>query len=241
MPAPLTLLLSCEHGGNQVPTEWRALFRGHQSRLNGHSGYDLGALDCARALARRLAAPLLYAVTTRLLVDLNRSPHHPRLFSDITRALPRDAKQKILRRHYLPHRDRVEARIAELIGCGNRVLHVAFHSFTPVLDGVVRNADIALLYDPARRLELRLCRSWQRALARDSAFLVRRNFPYRGVSDGLTRYLRTRFRPDQYAGIELELNQGLLNRRRDDVTALYSLLAGTLRETLRQANGSAAP
>lgn len=226
------LVLSCEHGGNRIPAEWRALFRGQQARLNSHRGYDIGALSCARALARRLDVPLLSAETSRLLIDLNRSPRHPALFSDITRALPRDAKQKIIARHYLPHRDNVEARIAALIEGGARVLHVAVHSFTPTLDGVTRGADIALLYDPARRLELGLCRSWQRALEDACPYIIRRNYPYRGVSDGLTRYLRTRFRPTVYAGIELEVNQRLLTDR-GAAARLYSLLAATLRATLR--------
>jgi hypothetical protein len=36
---------------------------------------------------------------------------------------------------------------------------------------------------------------------------VRRNYPYAGKGDGLTRSLRRRFPPTRYVGIEIELNQ----------------------------------
>ena len=36
---------------------------------------------------------------------------------------------------------------------------------------------------------------------------TRRNYPYRGTGDGLTRYLRSRFDDASYCGIELEINQ----------------------------------
>jgi hypothetical protein len=49
---------------------------------------------------------------------------------------------------------------------------------------------------------------WQAALGtRTPGWVVRRNYPYRGTSDGLTRYLRTRFDDATYSGIELEINQ----------------------------------
>jgi len=44
---------------------------------------------------------------------------------------------------------------------GDRVIHVAVHSFTPTLRGVRRNADVGLLYDPARPGELALARRWR--------------------------------------------------------------------------------
>lgn len=232
MPERLALVLTCEHGGNRIPRPWQALFRGQRPRLDSHQGYDRGALECARVLARRLRAPLVYADISRLLIDLNRSPHHRGLYSDITRRLPPQERRTILERHYAPHRRRVEQLIDRHIRSGRRVLHVAVHSFTPILEGKVRDADIALLYDPGRRLESALCRGWRHALRSDGEFTVRSNYPYRGVSDGLTRHLRTRFPTARYAGVELEINQRLLGRKRT-VDSLQTLLASTLRDLLR--------
>jgi hypothetical protein len=53
-----------------------------------------------------------------------------------------------------------------------------------------------------------LCRRWQLALrVYASALKTRLNYPYLGTADGFTVYLRRRFPPDAYLGIELEINQ----------------------------------
>jgi predicted N-formylglutamate amidohydrolase len=147
---------------------------------------------------------------TRLLADPNRSRHHPRVFSEFTRVLPAVERDRILAQHWAPHRARVEAEVVRGLGAGRRVLHVAVHSFTPVLEGVARATDVGLLYDPARRAERRLCTRWQELLRSEAPDLrVRRNHPYRGTADGLTTALRRRFGP-RYLGIELEVSQKVL-------------------------------
>lgn len=202
------VLVTCEHGGNRVPPRYRSLLAGAHEALASHRGYDAGALALARTLAGELGAPLIAATTTRLLVDLNRSPGHPRLHLEAVRRAPAELRREILARYYFPHRARVEAAIVGMLGRGGRVVHIAAHSFTPQLDGELRRADIGLLYDPARAAERRLCERWQRALGVALPDLtVRRNYPYRGAADGLCTTLRRRFPDERYAGIELEINQ----------------------------------
>jgi len=202
------VLITCEHGGNRIPPRYRPLFAGFEALLHTHRGYDPGALGLARELAEALAAPLFFSTTSRLLIDLNRSVGHPSLYSEATRSAPVTVRREILEKHYLPYRDEVEAHIAAAIARGSRVIHLASHSFTPVLDGEVRNADIGLLYDPARPGEVELCRRWQARLQAQARELkVRRNYPYTGRSDGFTAYLRRRFPAGVYVGIELEINQ----------------------------------
>jgi len=201
-------LITCEHGGNRIPSRYRHLFAGFEELLQTHRGYDAGALALARELASELAAPLFVSTTSRLLVDLNRSIGHPRLYSEATRDAPATIRSEILEGYYLPHRNKVEADIAKAVARGCRVIHVASHSFTPQIDGTVRNADIGLLYDPTRSGELELCRRWKAQLKELAPHLkVRRNYPYAGKSDGLTAYLRCRFPAEVYIGIELEINQ----------------------------------
>lgn len=200
-------LITCEHGGNHIPSRYRHLFTGFEALLQTHRGYDAGALALGRELANVLAAPLFFSTTSRLLIDLNRSISHAGLYSEATRGAPIRVRREILERHYLPYRNMVETDIAEAVAHGRRVIHVASHSFTPVLDGAVRNADIGLLYDPARSEEVELCRRWQTQLALAPNLKVRRNYPYAGKSDGFTAYLRRRFPAEVYIGIELEINQ----------------------------------
>lgn len=208
MTAPLELLVTCEHGGNRLPRAYRRLFRGDARLLESHRGYDAGALDMARYLSRELDAPLESSNVSRLLVDLNRSVGHRNLHSDPVRSLDTSSKNEILRRFYYPHRDRIEQRIAALVARGRVVVHVASHSFTPELQGVVRNADVACLYDPTRVREKRFCHRWLEELSALAPELrLRRNYPYRGRDDGLTRHLRQSFPASRYLGVELEINQ----------------------------------
>lgn len=203
-----TLLISCEHGGNRIPARYGELFAGHEPLLASHRGYDPGALALARELAAALGAALFYTTTSRLLVELNRSPGHPQLFSPMVRALPRAERRRLIERFYRPYRDSLEARVAGEIGRGRRVLHLSCHSFTPVLDGVARRADVGLLFDPSRAWEAAFCAGWQRRLREaDPALRVRRNYPYRGTADSFVKWLRRRFDAASYAGVELEVNQ----------------------------------
>ena len=210
LPPPPALVLSCEHGGNQVPPRWRQLFRDARAALDGHRGWDPGALELARYLAERLDAPLLASSVTRLLVEPNRSLGHPRLFSELTRALPQGERELLVRRYWRPHRERVERAVRDTLGRAGSVLHLGVHTFTPVLDGAVREVAVGVLYDPAREGERAFCRRWLDALREALPDLrCRANAPYRGTSDGLTTYLRT-ILPRGYMGVELEVRQDLL-------------------------------
>ncbi|MGW8313639.1 MAG: N-formylglutamate amidohydrolase [Desulfuromonadales bacterium] len=203
-----SLLLSCEHGGNQVPEPWRQIFQGHEQMLQSHRGYDIGIAAFARWLAGQLQAPLHLAEVTRLLVELNRSPGHPALFSEFSRVLGPSERKRLLESYYHPYREAVIRHIAQLLQTSERVCHVSLHSFTPELNGVVRNADIGLLYDPQRSREKSFCLRWKSIL--DSCpgnWKVRRNYPYRGCADSLVKQLRRRYTEERYLGIELELNQ----------------------------------
>jgi predicted N-formylglutamate amidohydrolase len=149
----------------------------------------------------------LAATVSRLVVDLNRSRGHRSHLSEFTRTLAPEARRALVERYWLPHRQEVERLLAELVAGKQRVLHVAVHAFAPEVRGVVRKADVALLYDPGRPAERALAERWCELLAREGPGLrIRRNYPFRGVSDGLTTHLR-RLHPDRaYAGIELEVN-----------------------------------
>ncbi|MEO8739193.1 MAG: N-formylglutamate amidohydrolase [Casimicrobiaceae bacterium] len=236
------VLVTCEHGGNRIPACYRTLFVGARVLLATHRGYDGGALGMAGALARGLDAPLVTSTVSRLLVDLNRSIGHRALYSDATRGLARAEHERILTLHYLPYRQQVETRVARAVAAGRRVVHISSHSFTPILGGVIRDADVGLLYDPARPGERALAGDWRELLARRIAPLrVRRNYPYQGRNDGLTSHLRKRFAPTRYVGIELEINQKHVDARNRVAAALRRAVIASLREALALAHDRRAP
>jgi predicted N-formylglutamate amidohydrolase len=202
------VLLTCEHGGNRVPAEFSRLFHRHRELLRTHRGYDPGALELARTCARRLKAPLHFATVTRLLVELNRSAGHPSQFSVASSVLSSTERSALLEKHYFPYRQRVEAQIEAAVAKRRRIVHLSFHTFTPQLDGIVRRADIGLLYDPRRQSESAFCGLFKQTLAaRCGQLTIRKNYPYLGKSDGFTTALRKKWDNAVYLGIELEVNQ----------------------------------
>lgn len=230
---PWFTLITAEHGGHEVPPRYRHLFAGQRGLLGSHRGWDPGALDLARRLADGLDAPLVASLVTRLLVDLNRSPTHPRMFSEITRRLPAPDRRALLDGYHRPHGESVEKIVADALAEGARVLHLSTHSFTPVLAGVVRRPDLALLYDPARELERAFAAQWVGALrAAAPTRTIHRNDPYRGKADGLTTNLRKLHPGDAYLGIEVEVNQKHLTNGR-----FPSWVGQSLVESLRQVLG----
>jgi predicted N-formylglutamate amidohydrolase len=237
-PSPPALLITCEHATHAVPARWAHLFQSPaaQDALRSHRGWDPGAAHLAHILStpdpgpRTSAlgfrptvpcplspvpsppAPCLLGTASRLLVELNRSPNHPQLWSEFSRDLPASEKDAILRELYAPFRRAAREAINHLAGPDQApVFHLSVHTFTPELDGEVRTAEIGLLYDPARPLEVRWADAWACALAALAPeWRVRRNYPYLGTDDGHTTHLRTQFSPGAYAGLELEVNQALV-------------------------------
>ncbi len=201
-------LISCEHGGNRIPACYASLFDGAEQLLESHRGWDPGALEAARYLARQLEAPLVEARISRLLVDLNRSR---RLFSEITGQLSPREKRHIIEQYYEPHYRQL------LEYTRQPTIHLAIHSFTPILNDELRNTTVGLLYDPSRRPEKDFALQLQRNL---TGVRTRRNYPYRGISDGLPTRLRKELPADRYLGLEIELNQAVWFSGSDQWTAL---------------------
>ncbi|MDP1560469.1 MAG: N-formylglutamate amidohydrolase [Pirellulaceae bacterium] len=202
------LVLSCEHASAAVPARFRSLFDGQAAVLQSHRGWDPGTLELGKRLSKRFQVPLLATKVSRLLIEVNRSLHHPKLFSEYTSQLPAATKQLLIEEYYLPHREAIEQQIRVLLQQSHRVLHLSLHSFTGQWNGQPRTADLGLLYDPRRATELSTCCHWQASLQRQlPGLVIRRNYPYLGKADGLTTALRKKFAMIRYLGIELEVNQ----------------------------------
>lgn len=202
-----SLIITCEHGGNDVPPDYATLFAQHEELLQTHRGWDPGALKLAQEMAAAFEVPLIASTTTRLLIDLNRSIGNRTLLSEVTRPLPRSAQRHIENLHYRPHRNAVESEVARHIDAGRRVVHVASHSFAPELNGIAR-PDVAWLYDSRRSDERAFSGLWMAALReRRPDLKLRRNYPYEGKLDGLTSQLRKRYPQESYIGMEIEINQ----------------------------------
>jgi len=231
--APSTSIVTCEHASNRVPARYRNLGLPAR-RLQEHIAWDPGAAIMARILARRLQSPLHLGRWSRLVIDLNRGLDHDKLIAAESfgvaipgNALLADAEfAHRVAKYYAPYRNAATGDIRRALRGGRTCYHWSVHSFTPAVDGVVRNCDIGLLYDPARPRERALAHELRPLLAAHG-LRVRMNYPYTGTSDGFTTQLRKRLPASRYLAFELETNQRLVAQDAG-ARALGKVLAGAI-------------
>lgn len=230
----MKLFVTCEHAGNRIPEKFEPLFKGAHEVLESHRGYDPGAYDLFCALQKTAHFEKANEIS-RLLVELNRSLRNPQLFSEFTRSLTASEKASLLEDYYHPYRNEVESTIEKMILKEEKVLHLSIHTFTPELNGKKRNADIGLLYDPARVDEKLYSKKIKRLLLEEgNKWNIRFNYPYLGRADGFTTFLRKRF-PANYSGIEIEVNQSfVMNNMMDPSVKMQLLKAVSLLKNNRQ-------
>jgi predicted N-formylglutamate amidohydrolase len=229
----LSAVLTCEHGGHEIPDDLKSLFKGCDERLKSHRGWDPGALELTLSLSEKLGYPVFYSEISRLVVELNRSEHNRTLFSDITGSLPVAKRQQIMDEYYYPFRKKVFSHISRIIQQGGYVIHFSVHTFSPVVNGKIRNADVGLLYDPVRKSERDVAVRIAEALKHHSPHIrTRMNYPYAGKADGHTTALRKSFGAGEYAGLELEINQQLVTGGGTGASALHHSLGQALKHAL---------
>ncbi len=230
-----SILFTCEHGGNRIPRKFAARFADYQDLLQTHRGWDPGTLQTAQYFHQQFPSQLFASETSRLLVDLNRSESNPAAFSSLVPPPSQSERQEVLETYYRPWRQEVLDWIGGQVRGRKFVWHLSLHSFTPVLNDQERQAEIGLLYDPQRFPERVFCRLWQKTLrVAFPQFRIRLNYPYRGVTDGHTTTLRKKFSVDQYAGVEIEVNQRLYQQPTREVKRLIVGLYKSWEETLRE-------
>ena len=225
MTARTAIVVTCEHATNAVPPAWRDVLAGSRDALRTHRGWDPGALPLAEALATALHAPLIIGTVSRLVVDLNRSPHNPRRFSAWTRGLDAAERARLDSEIHAPHLQAVVEACTRVGARGATIVHVAVHSFDPTLSPDRDGVAMGVLYDPKRPLERAIGPAWAHAMS-TAGLPTRRNFPYRGATDGLTTWLRRRFVATRYAGLELELSQAWSTSARARARALPIVVDG---------------
>lgn len=202
----MILLLSCEHGGNVIPENYQYLFAMDEEVLETHRAIDLGSLDLYNSLLH-MASFARKNEISRLLIECNRSQRSESLYSKYSQELSEAEKQKIQDSIYKPYRKTFSDAVAKYIEEGETVFHLSVHTFTPILKGVVRTADIAFLFDPGRACEKEVSTKLKANIMRlDPSMHVRFNYPYTGIADGFTTALRKQF-AQNYIGIEVEVNQ----------------------------------
>ena len=225
------VLFTCEHASHAIPVKYKHLFTNKEKILLTHRGFDHGTKELGKALGKSFNAPVVYGKFSRLLVDLNRSKSHKTAFSEMTKVLSRSQRREVLAEFHYPHWNEITMLIDQKIKAGFQVIHIGIHSFTPELDGVVRNAEIGILYDSRRKKEAAQSIKWQNAFRDLCNLRVRRNYPYDGKMDGLSSGMRKLYSEKQYLGCEIEVNHAIL-KTPAEIKAMEKLLVSTLKSVL---------
>jgi predicted N-formylglutamate amidohydrolase len=179
------LLILCDHAGHEVPGGAAALGIS-EAELARHIGWDIGAADLTRALARRLGCAAVLNHCSRLVIDCNRRPRSPTSVPPVSDGCVIPANQGLdaehvrerARRYFLPYHRAIARRIAAFRGRGQVPALIAVHSFTRrLVDGEDRPWQVGVLW----RGDRRLAEPVLEALTGRGDLVVGDNEPYSGL------------------------------------------------------------
>lgn len=226
------LVISCEHGSNEVPKKYAHLFEKKKLILQTKRAYDIGALYIAEYLHNELQAELVKTKVTRLLIDCEHKPHGNRCFSKFSKRLSDIEKKSLIEHYYEPFHAELINTITHHIEKGQQVLHLSLFSFAPFLKGLFVNAGIEILYDAHRHAEKEVVRIMHSLLNHETpAYKIRHNYPFSGTHDHLLSIFRKKFSEKEYLGIKLGINQALVATH-ENQNIICKMLTHAFRELL---------
>jgi predicted N-formylglutamate amidohydrolase len=215
-------VLTCEHATNTIPPAYQERFRtdrvvtgpwGRQKigvLLNDHWGWDIGAFEVAKFLQHQLHVPLHAFPVSRLFIEGNRY-RRTSLFSPLMVDVSEQEKERLRTRYWVPHLRNIQRDVETRMKKYGQVIQMSIHSYTSAHNGAARNGDIGILFDPTRASEKQFAHRLQKELQHRLPDLrVRRNYPYAGSSEGLSKYFRKQFPDNRYTAVEIELNNKYL-------------------------------
>jgi predicted N-formylglutamate amidohydrolase len=208
--APLVLV--CDHASNRVPRSLDRLGL-PEARLFEHIGWDIGAAQVARRLARRFNAPLALTGYSRLVLDCNRALEDPSSIpaeSDGVavpgnRGLTREQRAARAAALFHPYHAAVDELVVAHAKRDEAIAVVSIHSFTQVFGGRRRPWHIGVLWNEDGRIALPLLG----ALRANPDLVVGDNEPYSG-RDAVGYTVRQHAERRGYAHVALEIRQDLI-------------------------------
>ena len=209
-PAAGPFLFTCEHATRRLP-EWEPE-PDDLPLLDDHWGWDVGAGDLTRELARLCGSGALLSGFSRLVCDPNRAPDEASfVLREVAgralswnRAVDDAERARRCARYFDPYHGAIDRALAQRVAAGPAVHLCSVHSFTPVYDGQARPMEVGVLFDAyeghARRVALALA---------SEGFAVAENEPYSGKA-GLIYAARRHGRAHGIVYLELEVRNDLI-------------------------------
>lgn len=180
------LLLLCDHAGRWVPDHLGRLGISEEM-LARHIGWDIGAADLTRTLARRLGAAAVLDHCSRLVIDPNRRPRSPSSVPAVSdgcvipgnHGLRADQIRERVRCYFLPYHRAIARHIAAFTRRGTVPAVISVHSFTPRMNGEDRPWQVGVLWRHDRRIAAPVLE----ALRARGDLVVGDNQPYSGLGE----------------------------------------------------------
>jgi predicted N-formylglutamate amidohydrolase len=203
-------LFTCEHATRRLP-EWEP-HTADLPYLEDHWGWDVGAADLTRELARLRGCGALLSRFSRLVCDPNRDPSEPSFVVrevaghalSWNRAVHDAERARRRARYFDPYHAAIDRALAQRAAAGAPVRICSIHSFTPVWDGRARAMEVGVLFDAHEELARRVAN----ALAAEG-FAVAENEPYSGMA-GLIYAAQRHGRAHGVVYLELEVRNDLI-------------------------------
>ncbi|MBP7817867.1 MAG: N-formylglutamate amidohydrolase [Phenylobacterium sp.] len=203
------LLLIGDHAGRAIPRRLDGLGL-TSADMDTHIAWDIGVAGLGERLAARLDACFIRQTYSRLVVDCNRKPGAPAAMPEISDGvtipgnLGLDTQTQAARRAeiYQPYQDAIGAELDRR--AGRPTILVSLHSFTPVMQGVVRPWRMGVLHRGDSAFSSRVLALLQRELGEAAGD----NEPYKMDDTDNTVPLHADPRGLDY--LELEVRQDLI-------------------------------
>ncbi len=230
---PPSVLVICEHASNRIPDSLNALGLADDV-LMSHVAWDIGAMDVAKSLARRVSGVLVCSNISRLVYDCNRPPDVPSAMPERSEiydilgnsGLTPDQCDERVTHVYRPFFDAIREQIH--VYRDTLRLLVTVHSFSPTFNGVDRQKiELGLLHGR----DARFAEAMMRCLPRTLPLRTHLNEPY-SAFDGVTHTLDTHGLVNNLFSVMIEIRNDLIrsSAQQDDVAAL---LAPWIQEALQ--------
>ena len=181
--APGSALITCDHASCAIPMVLGDLGLSPAARRR-HIAWDIGAADLALALGDRLAATVVLAGYSRLVIDCNRRLDDPSCFVALADGDPVPGNARLtpaaigsrVASCYEPYHQAITAELLRFHHRGVVPALISVHSFTPAMGGVARPWHVGVLWDKDERIPLALLER----LKAEPGLVVGDNEPYSG-------------------------------------------------------------
>lgn len=207
----MKIMVSCEHGGDTIPEEWKHLFDGKHDAMQSSRTCEYGVRWLYDSIAPEIADYADIAEVSQIVVDVDGSIGNGTALSEITSELSAQDAGKIIRDYYLPYQIEFEDRAECWAQDGESMLMVGLHTFEPIVRNIPLGMDIGLIFDHTDSEERSLALRIKRGFEKNAPWLrVRFNAPHKVKEDGFVQHMRDMYGSRGLKGIEIEVGENVI-------------------------------